>query len=84
VSPSDSWFRNNQLANVLWDYDVRIVNALGVGQILPVWFRVIYIAFNTSLGVLLSLSFVNRFGMRILRESIAVGQGANFCFRAGV
>lgn len=68
VSPSNSWYRNNQIANVLWDLDVRFVKALGVTDVIPVWWRVIYIAGNTGLGVLLSLSFINRLMMRVLRE----------------
>ena len=68
-SPSDSWFRNNQLANILWDLDEYFVKMLGVEGLFPVWFRVIYMAFNTSFGILLTLAFINRLMMRILCEN---------------
>mmetsp|Transcript_50100 Transcript_50100/g.120014 ORF Transcript_50100/g.120014 Transcript_50100/m.120014 type:complete len:828 (+) Transcript_50100:73-2556(+) len=66
LSPSESWYRNNRLAQILWDLDVWWVTKLGVHNIVPVWVRISYLAVYTAFGVLLLLALINRMMMRVL------------------
>mmetsp|Transcript_5605 Transcript_5605/g.10883 ORF Transcript_5605/g.10883 Transcript_5605/m.10883 type:complete len:824 (-) Transcript_5605:763-3234(-) len=65
-SPSDSWYRDNRLAKILWDLDVYVMGNLGLAKIVPLWVRISYLAVYTAFAVLLLLAFVNRLMMRML------------------
>uniref|UniRef100_A0A6T8DEQ1 Choline/carnitine acyltransferase domain-containing protein n=2 Tax=Cryptomonas curvata TaxID=233186 RepID=A0A6T8DEQ1_9CRYP len=67
-SASDSWLRNNWVANFLWSVDENLIGFLSLSEYFPRGLRILYISSYTAMASLLFLSLLNRLVMRIFLQ----------------
>jgi len=61
-----SWLRSGPVASYLWDLDERFVGLMGLSSLLPIYFRIAYLAAWCSLALMLVVALLQRLFMRTL------------------